>query len=95
VTTSPPVTVSTPSSISPPNGSIISSPVTISGTADPGDVIKVTDASNGNALVGAAVADPTGSWSVTTTPFNPGSHTINVQASNPAGSATTTITLTL
>lgn len=92
-TTTPlPSTVTAPSNITPPDGTTITDATpTISGTADPGDVIKLTD---GGVLVGAGVADSTGSWSVTTTQLDPGAHTISIQASNPAGTATTTITLT-
>ncbi|KAB8141140.1 hypothetical protein F8S13_20255 [Chloroflexia bacterium SDU3-3] len=90
-----PASVTTPVVTSPASGGTTSETPTFSGVADPGATVTVSE--NGVTLC-TAVADSNGNWSCTpTTPLAPGSHTIQVVATNPSGqsSGPSTITVTV
>jgi hypothetical protein len=65
------------------NGSTNDSTPTVSGTAEPGSTVRVTD--NGNPVC-TAVADAGGNWSCdAAAPLSEGPHTLGVTATDPAG----------
>ena len=58
---------------------------TVSGTAEPGSTVKVTDGPGGPLLC-TAVADVSGNWTCdVTTPLTNGPHTLVATATDPAG----------
>ncbi len=54
----------------------------LSGTAEAGATVKVYD---GTTLVGTAVADSSGNWSLTTSNLGSGAHSLSATATDPAG----------
>src|SRR5918997_5336042 len=77
----------------PPDAPVITSPAdgavtgdntpTITGTAEPGSTVTVTDETG--AVIGTAVADAAGNWSVDSTALADGDHTITAVATDAAG----------
>ena len=66
---------------------------TISGSAEAGDTVVLTD---GNTVLGSAVANASGIWSITpTAPLSYGSNTLTATATDPAGTASPAATMRL
>jgi cysteine-rich repeat protein len=79
----------------PANGSTVGPPAVLTGTAEPGSTVTVTE---GGTVVCTAVADPSGSWTcVPSVPFTDGPHTLLTTATDAGGntSAPSTDTFTV
>ncbi len=63
----------------------------LAGTGTAGDTVKVYD---GATLVGSAVVDNTGHWSITTSTLADGAHTLSITQTDPAGVASSAVTTT-
>ena len=57
---------------------------TITGTAEAGSTVMLYD-TNGPTLLGAATADGSGNWSITSSALLPGAHTLTAKATDAAG----------
>ncbi|MDP2786708.1 MAG: Ig-like domain-containing protein, partial [Pseudomonadota bacterium] len=57
---------------------------TITGTAEAGGSVKIYD-TDGATLLGAATADASGNWSITSSTLSPGAHTLTVTVTDLAG----------
>lgn len=91
-----------PGDTTPPDAPVITSPAdgsstddttpTVSGTAEPGSTVTVTE---GTTVICTAVADAAGNWTCTpTTPLAAGSHTLGATATDAAGNTSPADTVT-
>lgn len=83
---------------SPSNGSIITAPVVITGTAKPGSklAIQIINVKSGKTILGKLTVNVTGSWSFTPTGLTLGKNVIRVTATSSSGvisTASSTFTL--
>ena len=66
----------------PAGGSTSDTTPTLSGSAEPGSTVTITD---GNTVVGTATVGTNGSWSVATTPLSEGQHNLTTTVTDAAG----------
>ncbi|MGK3124520.1 Ig-like domain-containing protein, partial [Candidatus Pantoea formicae] len=70
----------------PPGGSTNDTNPTLSGSAEPGSTVTVSD---GTTVLGTTTADQDGNWNFTTPPLTDGNHNITTTVTDPAGNTST------